>query len=73
MAKGGDGASVVLAQESMELVFCPGMWLGHSQQSLKKPFYGCFDLSSVQAITIRAWRVVGAFIDLAKRACGAGG
>lgn len=60
LAKGGDGAGVVLAQESVELLSCVGMWLGaggwrrHSQQSLEKPFYGCFDLSSVQVIKIRA-------------------
>ena len=27
---------------------------GHSQQSLEKPFYDCFDLSSAQVIRIRA-------------------
>lgn len=60
LAKGGDGAGVVLAQESVELLSSAGMWpgagrrWGRSRQSLEKPFYSCFDLSSVQVIRIRA-------------------
>lgn len=30
LAKGGDAVSVVLAQESMELFSCAGMWLGQA-------------------------------------------
>lgn len=76
MAKGGDSAGVALAQESTELLSCAGMWPGaggRSQPSLEKPFHGCFDLSSVQVIRIRACRAGRTYIDIAKRACGAGG